>query len=281
MYTQIIMDVVYALISRSQAVFSDDKVSIYSFRKNEFNLKKASEVKQFFKYILFNVCNSELSPEFARDAYDSSTHILCALDLANQQLFGIAFLKVIPYSDFIINNRAFCFNVFGVHLDPSPTIGNVLYISLLCSFTHSKCGEKIINYVEKHGFSYYSCDAIALHSTPSRYSYYVSKGFYRTNDLASIYPVFEKESTLIFNNSRGISQIRGNFDYQTDLASYVFFKGECHLLYQSFKYLFMKPCKKGQFGGYIFKKKLNEAIRIAQETVRQKNPYHKPVTKSS
>jgi hypothetical protein len=43
----------------------------------------------------------------------------------------------------------------------------------------------------------------------------------------------------------------------------------------------MKPCKKGQIGGYIFKKKLNEAIRIAQGTVRQKNPYHKPVTKSS
>lgn len=266
----------FALLENKQEAQADSEIALYVIPKQEFALKKKFR-NSFLQNVLYTVCNSDISFEHAKDALDTMEYILIAMKKDISQLYGIAFVQIRSYDVFIQDNASICYNVFGVELEPQPSICSVCYVSLICSFPKSKCGQKILSYLERRGYADFKCDAIALHSIPERYSYYVSLGFYRTNNLASIYPVFKSNNVPIFNNSGGVSQIRNRFSSES--PKYVFFRGEYNYMFQSYQYLFMKPCQKFMGGGKQLKTHLNAKIRSVQETVRQRMLCRRPVSK--
>jgi hypothetical protein len=175
----------FALLENKQEAQADSEIALYVIPKHEFALKKKFR-NSFLQNVLYTVCNSDISFEHAKDALDTMEYILIAMKKDISQLYGIAFVQIRSYDVFIQDNASICYNVFGVELEPQPSICSVCYVSLICSFPKSKCGQKILSYLERRGYADFKCDAIALHSIPERYSYYVSLGFYRTNNLASI-----------------------------------------------------------------------------------------------
>lgn len=268
----------YELLSKTQPKQSNATVSLYVFTKEQFSMKKSFR-SRFLNNILYTLCNQDIALGYANDACQRADHIVLAIRKENTQVYGIAFVRIHDFDTFAIKNQPICKNVYGVVLEPRPNISHLLYVSMICGFSNSKCDDYILEFLTKFGFSEFRCDVVALHSIPSKYTYYVKRGFYRTLDMSNIYPAFMAEDGAIFNNSVAYSNMRNHFNSSSEFYSQVFFHNEYNTIYTTFQFLFMKPCSKGQLGGRSFRRmlktKIDEVLHNAQRSDHRKTLCHK------
>jgi len=264
----------FDFIQGQQPTYIDEEHHLYVFEIDNIPFKtKSSTFKNLFMYLSHIVCSADISVEYLKQAYKEASHILIMMNKGMQEIQGFCFMNFNDYATFLNENKACVQNYDGLELQPKiANISNVLYIRVLCSKPRTKCGRKIIQFLENKFYQYKNYQALALHSTHKTYSYYTKLGFYRTNNLQDLYPVFEKDNKIMFNNTSNIGQIRKEFSSKQQ-PQYSYFNNEFCYFYMNFQYLFMKPTN--LFYGGKFTELVMTRIRKRQESQLRSSRNHR------
>jgi hypothetical protein len=224
-------------------------------------------------YLSHIVCSADISVDYLKHAHKKASHMLIIMNKSMQEIQGLSFMSVQNYETFLSENMACVQNYNGIQLQPKiAIIDSILYIRVLCSKPRTKCGRKIMHFVENQFHHFQNYQAVALHSTRETYSYYTKLGFYRTNNLQDLYPIYENDKMIMFDNTSNISQIRKEFSMKPQ-PKYSYFINEFGYFYMNFRYLFMKPTN--MFYGGKFTELVATKIRKGQESQLRSSHGHK------
>lgn len=232
----------FNFLDRAEPFAQDNAHKTFVLEKSDIPFKsKSTTIKNFITYLDYIVCSSHISAEYLKSSYRDASHIILLLSKDMAEIHGICFLSFHDYEAFVQRNSSFVQNYHGLHLDPQiATMHRVVYIHVLCSKPKTKCGEKLLRLLTHELYRKYDYQAVTLHSLPDTYAYYVKQGFYRTNNLQDIFPAFETDGRLLFDNSNNINIIRSKFPLEPS-SKYSYFQNEFQHFFTNFNYLFMKP----------------------------------------
>jgi hypothetical protein len=254
-------------LNRNTPVFQDETHKVVLTKDIDFKLPKSNKfATELSKYLFYLVCSGEVDKNYIKKTFKSSTAHLWVLSRDMRQICGFAFFQIFTKQDFLYCNQAIANLYHNMEFNTEAfDIRNILYLQTICSKPQEKAGEKLLGILERSLYKTLGYDAVALHSTPSRYTYYVKKGFFRTNDFKHIYPVIDDT----YNNSGNIRKTREIFEASRP-TRYVYFTSEYDIFLTDVTYLFMKPIH-SQSGG-TFKRDLNEVLRTIQGNPHQSRP---------
>lgn len=210
-------------------VFRDVKMGLYSAPLNP---RMKSAIMKGFKVNCWSKVESTV-PIYRKYAEESLDHsefvavVTCKPDI----VLGFATLTKFPsvskFSSKVKLNRksAALRNKYQVVREGTQREkGGLLYINLLCS--RFRFGGILLRQLEGEAWSrMLDYQAIALRAIDSAYSYYASKGFARTRDNVTFYPIYlTKEMGAVYKDPRGEGPPPFEAFEQEAETGYVFFK---------------------------------------------------------
>lgn len=208
-------------------------------------------VDEFFTH-LFELC-TEVIPY----GYISKTHefnyMIVVIDpnqvidqkITKKIIKGFAYIRPILRNDLIKKENIKAQPQLILKSYPNQII-NLIYVDIICSCKNCGAGSIILDYLERLPTNKYN--AIALRGVNSAYSYYIKRGYMRTNDLVYEYPIFRTSRRKYYLEDIGpvyncLQKIPELLDFVEKFITYFQDDEICN------GYLFMKAIIPNQQGG--------------------------------